>query len=406
MTKADSTQRANLPLAGVTVIDLTQIYQGPYATLLMAKAGADVIKVEPLTGEPSRLRAKVGRGASLSMVMLNTNKRGITLNLKAERGCDLLKEMVKRADVLIENFAPGVMDRLGVGWSVLHEINPALVYGSGTGYGLSGPDRDNLAMDLTVQATSGIMSITGEPDGPPLRAGPSVADFLGGIHLYGAIVTALYERSVTGTGRLVEVAMQDAVYPTLASNLGFCYNSKGKVPPRVGNRHGGLALAPYNVYRVKDGHVAIVCVKEEHWSNLISAMGQEELRTDPRFDTNAKRVQNLADTDAVVQAWSEQLLRSEIVALTKQARVPCAPVRDLVEVMNDPHMHERGMLEWFDDEDLGRIVLPTSPLVFHGADRVKTTASPHLGEDNNEFYSEWFGFSAEEIEGLRQEGVI
>ena len=197
----------------------------------MAKAGADVIKVEPLGGEPLRQRIGVGRGASLPFAMLNSNKRAVTLNLKTERGRELLIEMVKRADVLLENFAPGVMDRLGVGWSVLREINPRLVYASGSGFGLSGPDRDNLAMDLTVQAATGIMSITGFPDSPPVKAGNAVADFLGGIHLYAGIVTALFERAQTGSGRLVEVSMQDAVYPSLASNLGFLYNNQGEVPP-------------------------------------------------------------------------------------------------------------------------------------------------------------------------------
>ena len=193
--------RANMPLAGVTVIDFGQIYQGPYATLLMAKAGARVIKVEPPHGEPGRLRAQVGKGATLPLAMLNSNKSAITLNLKSERGRELLKEMVKKADVVLENFAPGVMDKLGVGYSVLREINPLLIYASGTGFGLSGPDKDSLAMDLTVQAASGVMSITGFPDGPPVKAGPAFIDFLSGIHLYAAVVTALFDRAMSGRGR-------------------------------------------------------------------------------------------------------------------------------------------------------------------------------------------------------------
>ena len=398
--------RRNMPLAGIAVLDLGQIYQGPYAAFLMAKAGADVVKVEPVHGEPSRLRAKVGRGASLSMAMLNTNKRGVTLNLKAERGRELLKKMVARADVLVENFAPGVMDGLGVGWSVLHEVNPRLIYASATGFGLSGPDHGNLAMDLTIQAYSGIMSVTGFPDGPPLRAGPSIADFLGGIHLYGGIVTALYERTITGAGRLVEVAMEEAVYPTLASNLGLLYSKAGAIPPRVGNRHGGLALAPYNVYSTNDGYVALICVTEAHWTNLLAAMGRADLATDARFVTNRQRVESLAETDAVVQGWTERHSRQEVFELTRQHRVPCAPVRDLREVMNDAHMHERGMLEWFDDPDLGRVVLPSTPIRLHGTDRVDTVSSPLLGEHNHETYAGWLGLSDAEIEDLRRDGVI
>jgi len=396
----------NTPLSGVTVIDLGQIYQGPYATLLMAKAGANVIKVEPLTGEPARLRAAVGKGASLPVAMLNSNKRAVTLNLKSERGRELLKAMARRADVLLENFAPGVMDRLGVGWSVLHEINPRLIYASGSGYGLSGPDRDSLAMDLTVQAVSGIMSVTGFPDGPPLKAGPAIVDFLSGIHLYAATVTALFERERTGVGRLVEVAMQEAVYPTLASNLGMHYNSGGQVPPRTGNRHGGLAIAPYNVFPARDGHIALICVVEDHWTALLDAMGREDLKSDPRFTTNAKRVENLAETDAVVTEWTSRLGKAEIFAAARKHRIPSAPVRDLIEVMNDPHMHERGMLEWIDHPELGRIVVPTSPLRYHGADKVPTVPSPDLGQDNAAIYGDWLGLSAEELAELTRDGVI
>jgi crotonobetainyl-CoA:carnitine CoA-transferase CaiB-like acyl-CoA transferase len=291
--------RANRPLDGVTVIDLGQIYQGPYATLLMAKAGADIIKIEPRQGEAARLRAKVGMSATFPFAMLNSNKRGVTLNLKDARGRDLLKRMVAKADVLLENFAPGVMERLGVGWTVLSEINPRLIYASGTGYGLDGPDRDNLAMDLTVQAASGVMSITGFADGPPVKAGPAVVDFMSGVHLYAAVVTALYERTITGRGRLVEVAMQESIYPALASNLSFLHNSQGGVPPRTGNKHGGLAIAPYNVYPTADGHIAIITVVEGHWHGVLDAIGRPELKSDPRFANNAARVQVMAEVGGV-----------------------------------------------------------------------------------------------------------
>jgi crotonobetainyl-CoA:carnitine CoA-transferase CaiB-like acyl-CoA transferase len=183
--------RANTPLSDVTVIDFGQIFQGPYASLLLAKAGAFVVKIEPLHGEPGRRRAEPGKSATLPFAMLNQNKHAITLNLKHERGRVLLEEMVRRADVLLENFSPGTMDDLGVGWSRLREINPRLIYATGTGFGISGPDRDNLAMDMTIQAASGIVSVTGFPDGPPVKAGPTLVDFMGGIHLYAGIVTAL-----------------------------------------------------------------------------------------------------------------------------------------------------------------------------------------------------------------------
>jgi crotonobetainyl-CoA:carnitine CoA-transferase CaiB-like acyl-CoA transferase len=250
------------------------------------------------------------------------------------------------------------------------------------------------------------MSITGMPDGPPLRAGPSICDFLGGVHLFAGVMTALYERSITGVGRLVEVAMEETVYPTLASNLGLLYNTQGSVPPRVGNRHGGLALAPYNVYSASDGHVAIICVVEAHWTNLLSAMGREDLRNDARFVTNKQRVANLGETDLVVESWTRARPRAEIFRLTREHRVPSAPVRDLHEVMNDPHMHARGMLEWFDDPDLGRVVMPSTPIRLHGAERMKTEASPLLGQHNEDVYLHWLGLSSAELDALRAEGAI
>ncbi len=405
MTQSSS-GRANMPLAGVTVIDLGQIYQGPYATLLMAKAGAHVIKVEPLKGEPARLRAAVGMSATFPFAMLNSNKDGVSLNLKHPDGVALLKRMVAKADVLLENFAPGVMDKLGVGWPVLSAINPRLVYASGTGYGLDGPDRDNLAMDLTVQAASGIMSITGFPDGPPVKAGPAVVDFMSGIHLYGAVVTALYERSVTGGGRLVEVAMQESVYPMLASNLSFLYNSKGETPPRTGNRHGGLTISPYNVYPTADSYIAIITVTEDHWLGILDAIGRPELALEPRFKTNPERVKVMDEVDAIVEAWTRTKPRDEAIAILRRHRVPSAPVRNLREVINDPHMHQRGMLEEIDHPDLGRITVPTSPLRYHGADRVATTPSPRVGQHNDKVYQEWLGLSADEVAKMKANGVI
>jgi CoA:oxalate CoA-transferase len=397
--------RANRPLSDVTVLDFGQIFQGPYASLLMAKAGAFVIKIEPPRGEPGRRRAEPGRSATLPFAMLNQNKHGITLNLKHERGRELLFRMARRADVLLENFSPGTMDELGVGWSRLHEINPRLIYASGTGFGLSGPDRDNLAMDMTIQAASGIMSVTGFPDGPPVKAGPTLVDFMGGIHLYAGILTALYERDRSGEGRLVEVAMQEAVWPTLAASYDYYYRT-GENPPRTGNRQSGLNSAPYNVFATRDGHVAIHVVTEAHFQNLLKAMGREDLADDPRFATNAARVAHMDETDALVESWTRTLPKMEVFARTKEYRIPCAPVRNAPEVMNDPHMHERGMLERIVHPELGEIVVPNTPLRLHGADKVENRASPTIGQHNAEIYGGWLGLSTAEIAELRETDVI
>lgn len=402
----DTQPTPNRPLAGITVLDFGQIYQGPYCSLLLAKAGADVIKIEPLTGEPLRRRALAGgQNTTLPVAMLNANKRAITLNLKEARGRELLCRMAGRADVLLENFAPGVMDKLGVGWEVLHAVNPALIYATGTGYGITGPDRDNLAMDLTIQAVSGIMSVTGLPDGAPMKAGPTLVDIMGGIHLYGGILTALFERSRTGQGRLVEVSMQEAVYCSMASSMQH-YHLTGEIPPRTGNHQAARSSAPYNVYETRDGHVAINVVTEPHWQNLLTAMGREDLKSDPRFATMKDRSANMALTDAVVTAWTLTLGKMEVFATTAKYRIPCAPVRNVAEVMNDPHMHGRGMLEWVEHPDLGRVVLPNTPLRLHGADKVPTMPSPAIGQHNDEIYGGWLGLSGQEIDELKAAGVI
>ena len=397
--------RANTPLSDVTVLDFGQIFQGPYASFLMAKAGAFVIKIEPPRGEPGRRRADPGKSATLPFAMLNQNKHAITLNLKDERGRELLEQMAGRADVLLENFSPGTMDDLGVGWSRLHAVNPRLIYATGTGFGISGPDRDNLAMDMTIQAASGIMSVTGFPDGPPVKAGPTLVDFMGGIHLYAGIVTALYDRDRSGIGRLVEVAMQEAVYPTLAASFDYHYRT-GEIPPRTGNRQSGLNSAPYNVFPAADGHVAIHIVTETHFQNLLKAMGREDLTDDPRFATNAARVANMDETDALVREWTRTLPKMEVFARTKAYRIPCAPVRNAPEVMNDPHMHMRGMLERVDHPELGEIVVPSTPLRLHGTDKVDTRPSPTIGQHNREIYGGWLGLSEDEIAELREAGII
>ncbi len=394
------------PLAGITVLDFGQIFQGPYATMLMAKGGANVIKIEPPGGEPLRKRVIAQGGeTTLPMAMLNANKRAVTLNLKTDRGKELLKQMVAKADVLLENFSPGAMDGLGVGYKVLQPVNPRLIYATGTGFGISGPDRDNLAMDFTIQAASGIMSVTGDPDGPPMKAGPTLVDFMGGIHLYGAVMTALFHRTQTGLGQLVEVAMQETVYPSLASSYDYYFRT-GKTPPRAGNRQAGLGSAPYNTFRTKDGWVAIHVVTEGHWQNLLVAMGREDLKGNPDFETNPERTKRMAETEAMVTAWTSSLTKNEVVAIAKKLKVPSAPVRNPVEVMNDAHMHERGMLQHVNHPSLGDVILPNSPLRLHGADRVDPVPSPLLGQHNMDVYGEWLGLGTDAVATLTRDGVI
>ena len=393
------------PLEGLTVVDLGQIYNGPYCTFLMAMAGAKVVKIEAKGGENLRRRGVVG-GAALPFAMLNSNKTFATLNLKTERGRELLREMVKRGDVLVENFAPGAMERLGLGYDTLRAINPRLVYGSGSGFGRSGPNRDYPAMDLTVQAMAGVMNVTGFPDRPPVKAGPALCDFFGGVHLYGAIVTALYEREKTGVGRLVEVSMQEAVYASLASNLGLHYSRGNSVSPRTGNRHGGLAESPYNVYPTSDGHIAIICVNEVHWKSLLKAMQREDLAAEQRYADLKSRVEHLDEIDALVGDFTSQHRKQDLFDLLMTHRVPCAPVRDLDEVVNDRHMHARRALEWVEHPLYGRVCLPNSPMRYDGIEPAAIRPSGALGRDNRAVYGDWLGLSELEIEQLLKEEVI
>jgi len=371
------------PLAGIVVVDLSQIYNGPYATFLLAAAGATVIKVEPPGGEPLRRRGVVG-GAALPFAMLNGLKQCIVLDLKSEDGKQALLDLAKDADVLVENYAPGTMPRLGLGADVLQGLNPRLIYASSSGFGSDGPYRNYPAMDLTIQAMAGVMSTTGFPDRPPVKAGPALCDFFAGIHLYGAITTALYERSTTGVARRLEVAMQDAVYASLSSSLGMAWGQQGAAnppPPRTGNRHGGLAEAPYNVYPTQDGWIAIICVGDVHWSSFIRLMQRPELADDPRFGSLKGRVAHMDEVDAIVSAWTSPRTKEDAFQALMGAGVPCAPVRDLQEVMNDPNMHARGALQWQNHPEHGRIVVQHSPLRFAGVTPRPLEPSHALGAD-------------------------
>lgn len=391
------------PLDGIVILDLSQIYNGPYATFLLAMAGATVIKVEPPGGEPLRRRGVVG-GAALPFAMLNGCKETICLNLKTEEGKSALRELARRADVLVENFAPGTMERLGLGFDSLRALNPRLIYAASSGFGSTGPYRDYPAMDLTIQAMSGVMSTTGFSDRPPVKAGPALCDFFAGTHLYGAITTALFTREKTGIAHRVEVAMQDAVYASLSSSLGMHWAMQGKSnapPPRTGNRHGGLAESPYNVYPTSDGWIAIICVGDPHWRTMTKAIGQPALAEDPRFLTLKLRVENMEDVDAAVSAWTRTRTKQAIFELFMQHSVPCAPVRDLDEVVNDPNMHARGALQWQDHPELGRIVVPHSPLRFEGVAPRTLEPSRDLGADTARVLHDRLGLSEAAVERIR-----
>ena len=389
------------PLSGVTVIDLSHVYNGPYATFLMAMAGATVVKVEPHTGEHLRSRGDMG-GAALPFAMLNSNKKPVTLNLKSEKGRDLLREMVARADILVENFAPGVMDRLGLGAKELQRVNPRLIYGSSSGYGKDGPYRSYPAMDLVMQAMSGVINSTGFPDQAPVKSGAALCDFFAGIHLFSAIMMALYERERTGKGRVVEVSMQDATYCSLASNYGMLQARGDAAPDRTGNRHGGLGVSPYNAYPTTDGWVVVNSPGDHHFRAILDVIGRPDLKDDPRLSSRGARVQNFQLVDELLETWTSRHAKDEVAAKMLAAAVPCAPVRNLTEVMHDEEYRQPAV----DRSPLGRVVLPHTPLNIEGVPRRPIEPSLPLGASNEEIVTGWLGHSRDEYEALKAEGVV
>jgi CoA:oxalate CoA-transferase len=404
-TTADAKTFDAYPLGGITVLDLTQIYNGPYATFLMALAGANVIKIEPKTGENLRSRGDLG-GVAYPFSMLNSNKKPITLNLKTDKGKELLKEMAKKADIVIENFAPGVMERLGVGADELQKINPRLIYGSSSGYGSDGPYRNYPAMDLVMQAMCGVINSTGFPDQAPVKSGAALCDFFAGIHLFSAIMMALYDRERTGRGRQVEVSMQDATFCSLGSNYGMLHARGDAAPERTGNRHGGLGVAPYNCYKTQDGYVVVNAPGDHHWQSILQVIGREDLKDDERLKTRTARVVNYELVDELLESWTANKGRNEVAEAMLAKAVPCAPVRQLREVMNDANMLARGSLQVMDHPELGRVNVPHTPLNMIGLPRIPLEPSMGLGAMNDEIYGQWLGHSKEEIEVMKKEGVI
>ncbi|HBV25367.1 MAG TPA: CoA transferase, partial [Acidimicrobiaceae bacterium] len=379
-----------LPLEGITVLDLGQIYQGPYAGFLLSMAGARVIKIEQTRGEPLR-----ARGDSISYASLNSSKEAITLDLKSDEGKSMFMGLAKKSDVVLVNYAPGVPEKLGIDASSLWEVNPRLVFAHASGFGLSGPDAQQTAMDITVQAHMGPLSVTGHTDQDPVKAGVAFIDFLGGAHLYGAIVTALLDVERTGEGRLVETSMAEAAYHTLCSNL-LSWHQTGTAT-RTGNKHAALGVAPYDVYQCLDGHVALISVTNKHWRAVLEVIGRTDLFEDARFRHNTDRAQHMQDVDDLVKGWTCSRPRSEVAERMSKAGVPIAIVRTVDEVVNDAHLIEREFLQWVTHDTLGDIPLPHSPLRFHGSRLRELEVFHPVGADNEAIYQEFLGLTPDEI---------
>lgn len=392
-------------LEGVRVVDLGQFYFAPYATMLMARMGAEVIKVEAPTGDPyRRLPTADEEGASVQFHLLNAGKRMMRLDLKSEEGRAVFRDLMKNTDILVQNLSPGAMERFGLDYESLAADNPRLIMASGTGFGSFGPLAGKPAMDLTVQARSAIMSTTGFDEGPPLRTGPSVVDFMGSAHLLSGVMAALYQRERTGKGQHVEVSLQDAIIPSLASNIAGYVHSGGTIPERTGNRNGGLAVSPYNAYQTKDGWIALICPTDAHWIRLRTLMN-ESAAEESRFDTMSGRCTDMDDLDAIVGEWTADKLKDELSVELEAAQIPNAPVVTLSELLVDPHVEEHGVIRWLDD-DKGRFITFGNPIFMSGSETVQPTRVGPLGRDTDDILSEELGYSTDDIERLRNSGVV
>lgn len=392
-------------LDGILVLDLSQVYNGPYCTTLLAQLGAEVVKIEPFGGEPVRWRV-VGEQQTTAFDLLNGGKKSLRLDLKQPRGKELFLQLVARADVVVENFTPGALDRLGLSYPVLAEANERIILASGRGYGASSPQARQRAMDLTIQAVTGVMAATGNPDQPPTKAGPAVADFFGGTHLMGAITAALYQRERTGRGQHVEVAMQDAVLPSLTSSIAGYLDSGGTLPERTGNRHGGLAVCPYNVYPAADGWVAILCMADKQWRALCLLMERPDLAGDPQLATPPARVAQMDHIDDLVGKWAAGIGRDELVARLQEAEVPCAPVLSLSDVLSGPLVGAEGMLRPVTDASGRPTYVLGSPLRLGDSAPVAAAPAPALGADAETLLAQQLGLSADAVAGLRADKVV
>jgi formyl-CoA transferase len=393
-------------LTGIRVVDLTNNQAGPSCGQMLAWLGADVIKVEePGKGDPARnvLRDRPDAD-SLFYLSFNGNKRSLTLNLKHPRAQDVFRTLLASADVLLENFGPGVIERLGFGYDVLHRLNPRLVFASIKGFGSYGPYREYKSYEPIAQAMGGAMSVTGSPDGPPTYMWPSIGDSGTGMHCVIGILAALMQRHATGQGQRVEVSMQDAVVNLIRVSLRD-HQRLGKPMERTGNQLG--AGVPGTTYRCAPGgpnDYVFVFAQQQMWHPLLRAMGRDDLIGDPRYETGEARWRNKDAVDALVGDWTRERTKHEVMQILAGAGVPCGACLDTGEVMSDPHLREREMIVEVEHPVRGRYVTVGNPVKL-SASPTTITPSPLLGQHRQEILEE-LGYTEPEIAALAKDGAI
>jgi formyl-CoA transferase len=399
----------SLPLEGMRIIDLTQFEAGPSCTELLGWLGAEIIKVEePRRGDPGRrVRALGDEADSYYFIYLNANKKSVTLNLKHPTGKEILRRLLRQSDAVVENWAPGTIERLGFGYEVLQQINPALIYVTIKGFGLSGPYSTYKSFDTIAQATGGAMSMTGYPDRPPTKPGPNIGDTGTGMHAVIGLLAAYIQRLRTGKGQRVELSLQDCVVNMLRSRLSEHLATEESVPRRGA---GAFRAAPADVYRCHpegpNDFVVILIIDQPHmWDSLLRTIGQEDLIGDPRYSDPESRYAHRDEVRRIIETWTRTKTKHDAMRILGEAGVPCGACLDSGELLTDPHLRQRGMIITIEHPTRGPLDIPASPLKFSDS-APPILPAPLLGQHTAEVYRDILGCSTQEIDTWRQEGVI
>ena len=392
-------------LEGVRVLDFTQYLSGPHCTAVLSELGAEIIKVEmPGKGEPERVAPPITpKRESYQFLSYNRGKKSVTLNLKDPKGVEIAKKLAAKVDVLVENFTPGVLERLGLGYEEAKKINPQIIYASISGFGQTGPRRNDVCYDVVAQAMGGLMSVTGYPDGEPLKAGCSLGDYMGGYNGSIAILAALYHRKMTGEGQSIDISMQDGIWAMVFPDRANYFDTN-VVPKRFGNKLS--SSAPFGAFNARDGYVVICTITDGQWQKVLQAMGREDLISEDRFATREKRTKNMSEVDGLVSEWLKDITVEEATAALKKYQVPCSPLPTFDQVASDPQLLSRDMLVEVDQPVSGKVKLVGSVYKMSRTPGNRKMRVPEVGEHNEEIYRGLLEMNEEELKKLRDEKVI
>jgi crotonobetainyl-CoA:carnitine CoA-transferase CaiB-like acyl-CoA transferase len=401
-TRAPKPPRA--PLAGIRVLDFTRILAGPFGSMFLGDMGAEVIKIEePAKGDDTRGWPPFVSGEATYFLSVNRSKKSLTINMKAPEGIAILEKLAARSDVVLENFRPGTMERLGLGYERLRRLNPRIVYCAISGFGESGPEAHRAGYDLIVQGESGVMDLTGFPDGPPVKVGNSVGDLVAGMAAAQGVTLALYAREKTGRGQKVEIGMLDVMASLLTYQAGLYWNAGGR-PSRRGNQHP--SIVPYEVFRAQDAYLTLGVANNSLWHKTCRAIDREDLARDPRFDTEANRVTH---RDVLVPLLNEILSArpaDEWLAHLEKAGVPAGKIKTVAEVCESPHLKARGMVVKLPHPKAGPITVMGVPVRLADTPGAAAVSPPLLGQHTDEILTRLLRMPAAKVEKLRAAGVV